>query len=443
MSQHSPTLPLLTLLALLLLAAPVRAEQIALRGATIHPVDGPAIEGGQVVIDTETGTILSVSGPDAAAPAGARVVDLSGKRLTPGLVDMWTGLGLVEVSQEPRTSDADAGGEDPVRAAFLAADAFNPAALAIAVARDSGVTSALAAPWGGLVPGQATWVELRSDGVGEQARVIAPRAAMVVDLSDGGVASLSPGEERSPSSRGQALRTLRELLEDTAHFARAPAAYDANRSRQLLTSRLDLQAMQPVLAGSLPVALRVHRADQIRRVLALSRERGLRPIIVGGAEAWKVADLLAEQQVPVVLDPLLNLPFSFEGLGARADNAALLHAAGVPIALSTFDSHNVARLRQLAGNAVRAGLSHDAALRAVTLGPATILGQGTSHGRIAPGARANLVAWSGDPFELSSDVERVWIDGVDVPLDSRQKMLLERYRTLERRAVPGGKGVQE
>lgn len=183
---------------------------------------------------------------------------------------------------------------------------------------------------------------------------------------------------------------------------------------------------------------RVNRASDIRVVLKFADEIGLRPIIVGGAEAWRVADELAARKVPVVVQPTLNLPERFEKLGARADNAALLRKAGVPVILSTFSTHNVRKLRQAAGNAVRAGMSHADALEAVTAAPARALGR-DDIGTIEAGKAADLVVWSGDPFELSTRVERLYINGEPASLDNRQQKLFERYQQLPRRDMPAGR----
>jgi imidazolonepropionase-like amidohydrolase len=164
--------------------------------------------------------------------------------------------------------------------------------------------------------------------------------------------------------------------------------------------------------------------------LQLAKEFGIRPIIAGGAEAWKVARQLAAAKVPVLVNPLLPGPTSFDKLGARDDNAALLYAAGVNVVITTSDTHNARKLRQLAGNAVRAGLPYEAALAAITRAPAEAFGMATQYGTIAPGKVANVVVWSGDPFETSSHPTAVVIRGHRVDLANRQTALLNRYRKL-------------
>jgi imidazolonepropionase-like amidohydrolase len=168
--------------------------------------------------------------------------------------------------------------------------------------------------------------------------------------------------------------------------------------------------------------------------LAFCQRHGCQALIVGGVEAWKVAPELAAAKVAVILDPLQNLPGSFDQLGATMENAARLHAAGVRIAFSNSGdgTHNARKVRQAAGNAVAHGLPWDAALAALTRSPAEIFGLGDSLGRIATGLRADLVLWSGDPLEVTSHATQVWIGGEAQPMRSRQTELRDRYRPAAR-----------
>ncbi|GAG22074.1 unnamed protein product, partial [marine sediment metagenome] len=196
----------------------------------------------------------------------------------------------------------------------------------------------------------------------------------------------------------------------------------------------------PVLAGEIPLVVQVDRASDILAVLRIAEEYGVRPVIRRGTEAWMVAEQLAERNVPVIVKPLTSLPAGFDRLGARFDNAAILHEAGVAVAVSSFQSHRAHNIGLEAGNAIRFGLPWEAALRAVTLTPAEIYGVADRHGSIEAGKVGNLVVWSGDPFELSSRAEVVIIRGVRVPRESRQLELLERYRTLDGGHPPAYRG---
>ena len=185
--------------------------------------------------------------------------------------------------------------------------------------------------------------------------------------------------------------------------------------------------MKQFLAGG-RVVFDVDRAADIVQVLAFAREHGLKPVISGGSEAWMVADRLAAAKAPVLLDTLNNLPGDFDSLGATLQNAARLHAAGVPVAFSQSGdaTHNARKVRQLAGNAVAHGMPWDAALAGLTRVPAEIFGQ-SDRGRIAVGQVADLVLWSGDPLEVTSLADQVWIDGKPVPMQTRQTLLRDRY----------------
>jgi imidazolonepropionase-like amidohydrolase len=179
----------------------------------------------------------------------------------------------------------------------------------------------------------------------------------------------------------------------------------------------------------------VARATDIRRAIEFARRQGMRTVIAGGDEAWLVADELAKANVPVLLDALSNLPSSFDTIGARLDNAALLHRAGVRIAFTQFgESHNARKIRQLAGNAVAHGLPPDVALAGLTARPAEIFGLGGERGHVARGQVADLVLWSGDPLEVTTVPEQVWINGRAVEMRSRQTELRDRY--LERLRAP-------
>ncbi len=390
------------------MSATLLAAVLVITGGTLHPGDGPPVENATIVI--ADGVVRSV-GSGAPAPAGATVIDAKGKVITPGLVDPFTALGLVEIWGVDDARDVDAGGADPVRAAFRAVDAFDPDSAVIPVQRAHGVTLVASAPAGGLVSGQIGVFSL------------GPTPGPVAD-SVGIVAAL--GADPS-GSRGARMLKLRELLDDARAYRANRRAFEENRFRRTSAGRLDLEAMIPVVEGRKPLFVHVQRAADIRALLRVAAEEKVRVVVVGGAEGWRVADELARAKVPVIVDPSDNLPSTFDMVYARADNAALLEKAGVPVLLSTFSVHNVRKLRQWAGNAVRAGLPPAAALSAITARAADAFGA-TDRGRIAPGKVADLVVWSGDPFELSSRVEHLILGGGEVPTTHRQRALFDRHR---------------
>lgn len=403
------------------------AETIAITGARVHPVSSPPIESATVVI--EDGRIAAV-GTDVAIPAGARLVDGRGKVVTPGLLDSSSGIAAVEIGAYDDTTESRVE-DDRITAAFGVVDGLNPWATNVAVNRVDGITRAVVMPRPGesLIAGQAALISLRPLASPDP-RAMVERApvAMVAALG-------SRGARLAGGARAAALLALRESLEDARDFAANRRAFDGAARRDYALSRLDLEALAPVVRGELPLAVTVDRASDILAALRFADEQRLKLVLVGGAEAWMVARELAESKVPVILNPMSNLP-DFESLGTTLENAARLAKAGATVAFASFDAHNARDLRHAAGSAVAYGMPWDAALAAVTAVPARIWGIEDRYGTLEPGKVADLVIWSGDPFELLTSAEHVFIDGREVPADTRQRELLERYRRLDQELPP-------
>jgi imidazolonepropionase-like amidohydrolase len=400
-------------------AAPV-PEVVAIEGATVWRAPGDKLEGATIVL--RDGKVAAL-GKDVKAPADARRIDGRGLVVTAGLVDAYTTVGLVEIDLEESFNDgALRADDDQVHAAFRAVDAYNAQSVAIPVARAGGVTSVLAAPSGGLVSGASAWMALADATRPGDVTVLAP-AAMHMALGN-------RARGAAQNSRGMAVERARELFADAREYGKRKGAYEKNQTRRFAASRLDLEALAPVLAGRLPLVVRADRASDIEAALALQKEHKLRLVIAGGAEAWQLADALAAAKVPVILNPTQNLPESFEQLHVRDDGAAILARAGVTVVISTLgEQSNVRTLRQIAGIAVAWGLTWDQALAAVTTAPASIFGKSAEgRGTLAVGAVADVVVWTGDPFELSTRPAHVFVRGVEQSLRTRQTLLLERYR---------------
>jgi imidazolonepropionase-like amidohydrolase len=407
----------------LVTVAPAHAQTVAITGGTVYPVSGPAIQNGTVLM--RDGKIVAV-GADVAVPAGAQRIDASGKIVTPGFIDASTTLGLVEIGGEPETRDANAKGTDAIAASFRAWDGLNSESVNWAPARNEGITSAVVLPSGGLIAGGAAMVDL-VDGSATQMIRHAP-VAMVGQIDN------PRGAETG--ARGELIGKLRNLIEDVKFYQAHRADYDRSASRSLSAPRADLEAMIPVVEGKLPLAIDANRVDDIEGALRLAKEYNLKIIIMGGAEAWLAASDLAAAHVPVVAGAMNNIPSSFQTLNQRQENLGILSKAGVPVAIignngdGDEELFNVRNVKYEAGNAVSYGMTHDAALRAVTLTPAEMFGVADHVGSLQPGRDANVVIWSGDPFEFSTRAEHVYIHGRDVIAPSRQDMLTQRYKTL-------------
>ena len=401
-------------------AAHALAQPIAIVGARVYPVSGPPIENATVVIDN--GAIKEV-GAKVAVPSGATRIEGKGKWVTPGLIHAASALGLVEIGAVPDANDASAKGDRSVAASFRAWDGLNPETVLWEPARNEGVTSVVVAPGGrGLISGQAAIVDL-SDG---------SRAGLLRRAPAAMFGQLSSAEGAGASARGELVQRFRELIGDVRAFAARRDDYDAGNSRDLSARRVDLEAMIPVVEGRLPLVVSVNRAADIETALDLARELNVTIMILGGAEAWKLAGRLATEKVPVLTGALDNIPSSFATLGSRQENAGLLAKAGVPLIIvgNPGEAFNVRNIRQEAGNAVAYGLPWEAALRAVTLTVAEQFGVADRVGSLQAGRDANVVVWSGDPFEFATVAEHVFVRGRSVKQPSRQDELTERYKKL-------------
>ena len=401
-------------------AVPAVAQTVAITNGTVYPVSGPSIPNATVLI--KDGVIVAV-GARVNIPADARRIDATGKVVTPGLINSVTELGIVEVDQVRDTKDDTAKGSNNISASFRVWEGLNPASAIFAPTRNGGITTAIITPHGGLISGQAAVIDLLP---GHAADIIR-RAPVAM------VAQIDSPNDAGTSARGELLGKLRVLLEDVRFYAQHRADYDRAAARSLSASRADLEAMIPVIEGKLPLVLEANRVDEIDAALSLARDFDLKLMIVGGAEAWLTADRLAAAQVPVLTGAMSNIPASFAALNQRQENAGLLRRAGVRVALVATSNTDVTRfnarnLKYEAGNAVAYGMSHDDALRAVTLTPAELFGVSDRIGSLQAGRDANVVVWSGDPFEFSTRVEHVFIRGREVLEPSRQDMLIERYK---------------
>ncbi|MAW79946.1 MAG: hypothetical protein CMI63_06885 [Parvularcula sp.] len=407
-------------------AAAAHAQTVAIMNGQVHTVSGGVIEEGDVII--RDGRIAQV-GADLSAPAGATVIDASGKVVTPGLFSPISSIGLVEIGAVADSNDATPAPQSPtddfpLGASLNAIDAYNPSSSLIPVNRAGGVTRALMAPNPGtsIFGGRAAVIDLS----GRANSVTRAEAAQYVAMGQ-------QGSDRSGGTRMGAWAQLRDYLDEARSYHANPNDYIRRPHGRFAVS--DLKALGPVIDGEQPLIVSVNSANDIRTLIRLKNTYRLNVIIHGGSEAWRVAEELASANIPVITDALYNLPGEFEDIDATLQNAARLNEAGVKI--SFYDgAHNIRLIRQHAGNAVAEGLPFDAGLAAITLNPATMYGLGDQLGSLEAGKIADVVVWDGDPLEVTTRPEAVFINGRRQDLNNRQKMLMERYRDLERGDLP-------
>jgi hypothetical protein len=386
------------------------AQDFVIRGATVHTSSAKGtLKNTDVLV--RAGLIAAI-GSDAAAP-GVTVIDAKGRDLTAGLFGGLTDIGLEEIAEENQTIDSTLNLKAPAweqqwRPELDVTLAYNPRSIVIPVTRVEGVTWTVLTPGAGdsIIGGQGAAVTLD----GRYDAVLAGSRSLFVQMGAQG-ASVAGGTRAAEYM----------LLEQAIREARAtgPVAQGA------LLHAAGKETLARYLAGG-RVLFQVDRAADILEVVEFALRNGMKPVILGGDEAWLVAKELAKANVPVILNPLDDLPADYDRLASSLENAARLHNAGVRIAFSSGDTPQARLTRQLAGNAVAHGLPWDAALAAITSTPAEIFGL-TTRGRIAVGQVADLVLWSGDPLEVSSLADQVWIAGRPIDMKSRQTELRDRY----------------
>ncbi|WP_295637669.1 amidohydrolase family protein [Novosphingobium sp.] len=437
------------------IAAPT---DFAITNATVVLGDGSApIPEGTVVV--RSGKVVA-AGANVSVPAGVSVIDGSGKWVSPGMVVAVTDLGLLDVGAVENSNDSGAR-KSPFSAALDVSAAIDPEAMPIRVSRTGGVTRTAVAPSAesSIFAGQGAYVDLAASGN----TIDRPRAFQYVELGE-------RGGRLAGGSRVSAQAILRNALREARDFARRagptgarrgtatvgsvqPASPEAGRIAEsdvargtdVQLTRADAAALVPVVNGTQPLFVHVERMADLRQTLALSHEfPALRLVIVGAAEGWRVADEIAAAHVPVIASGITDLPGAFETMAATQSNIGRMVRAGVRVAIGNmFDNDQPRYARQYAGNLVAltrlpgaTGLTWGQAFAAISSVPAEIMGEGAHFGSLLPGHAADVVVWDGDPLELGSGAERVFIDGVEQPLDNHQTRLRTRYRHPQEGALP-------
>lgn len=406
----------------------------AITHAKIFTLAGAPIEDGTLVI--RDGKIAAV-GSDAAVPAGAEVIDAKGLQIYPGLFDAVTQMGLREIGAVSATVDTtETGMFNPD---VVAAEAILPSSEHIKVTRAAGITEVLAVPSSGgfdtggsesVLGGQASAIHLTGWTISEM--LINKSVGMVLNWPEIQTQTFdfsTFSRKRKPYSEAnleyeKQIAELTNWLDRARHYAQAmghggPADYERD---------LKLEALVPVVRGTQPALVFADEARDIRNAAEFCEEQKLKMILVGGAEAYKVKDLLRSKNIPVILRPTLTEPLEEDDPYDRLlTQPAELASAGVKFAIASFDNSFARRLGQQAANAVAYGLPYDQGLKAVTLYPAQILGLSDQLGTLETGKLANLIVTTGDPLELTTDVRYLFIKGQLTSMDNKQLELYNKY----------------
>ena len=424
----------LTCAATAFVTMPAAAQTVAITGGKVVIGDGSApVEGGTVVL--RDGKVVA-AGAGVAVPAGAQVVDATGRWVTPGLFAGFSRLGLIEVEGVRETNDTSANSGD-FSAAIDIVPAINAKVTPVAVNRAAGITRAVVAPStpASIFAGMGAVIDLGDD----YNSVTKPRAFQFVELGE-------TGSAKAGGSRASAFLEFRNGLIEARDFSTGQRGVAAHPHDALL-NRQDVAALVPVVKGEIRLLVHVERSADILNVLKLREEfPALRLVLVGASEGWLVADQIAAARVPVIASALNDLPSDFEKTAATQSNIGRMKRAGVTVAIGMIndsDAHKLHYSPQYAGNLVAlqrvpgaTGLTWDQAFAAITSGPAQAIGVDAMLGSLQPGRQGDVVIWDGDPLELSSAPVRVMIDGVQQPLDNRQARLRDRYRTPQEGALP-------
>ena len=403
----------------------------AISNVRIVTVSGPDIENGTLVI--RDGKIEAV-GANISVPAGAQTIDGRGLSVYPGMIDAGTNMGLVEVPQGANgTVDlSEAGDLNPNAKAIIA---VNPHSAHIAVTRVEGITNTLTAPTGGLISGQAALINLLGTAPKEMA--VVPQIALVINyprLGGGGGGFGGPPPPinlaETLTANERQLEEIRKILRDAEAYGRAQDAYAKDKSLPRPDRNVVLEPLVPYVRGEQPVIFRAEREAEIRGAIRFADEMKLKPIILGGNDASKVASLLKEKNVPVILTGILSLPpREDDAYDSLYENPAKLQQAGVRFCISTGDAGpEVRNLAQYAGMAAAFGLSKADAVKLVTLYPAQILNVADRLGSIEVGKMANLVVTDGDLLEIRTHIKYLLIDGRPVVLTSRHTELNDAFK---------------
>lgn len=410
------------------------AQTIVLRGGRLLTISHCAIENGVLVM--ENGKIAAVGAADSVkVPKNARVLDVTGMTVYPGLIDSETHLGLTEISLDTTTNDLEET-SDAIMPHMHVYDAFHAESDLIPVTRMNGVTDAVVAPQThDTLPGQDSFVQL--DGRSSDEMLLVRDIALPLNFTGRQRRNETFQSAKFPQTRMGMAAQLRQAFIDAQDYAQKLADYDKKSAdwqkekkgdKPSLPKRdLKLEALLPYLAGKRPVVLAAEEPSDLETALGLAREFNLKVILNHVSHSQILLDKIAATKLPVIVGPIYEQPKDDERYDSVYRLPAELAQRGVKIAFASYEEHNARNLPYQAGYAVAFGLPHDEAMKALTLNPAEIWGVADRLGSLDAGKSATVVVADGDPLELKTDVKRVFIAGREVPLESRQTRLRDEY----------------
>ncbi len=411
--------------AVLLHCPTVHAESLVLVGATIHTVSGETIANGQVLL--RDGKISAVG--KSVPTTGAKIVSLEGQHLYPGIIALNTDLGLVEIDAVRSTVDVrEAGDYTPDVYSWLA---VNPDSELLPVARANGISYFEPVPAGSVVAGQSGLLAM--DGWTTEQMVVKKSIALHVYWPVTGLDTTPKEKSRNPakwkSLEDQDKDRREKLRELDDFFAEAKAYAKARKGTNVFSPVPAWEAMLPVVSGETPVTIHADDVRQIRAAVSWATTNGVRMILAGGLDAWRIADLLATHNIPVVFSHTFTLPQrETDGYAVNYSAPGVLSKAGVKVAFTGGGASLVKNMPYAAAQAVAFGLSPDEALKSLTLYPAQMAGMGERLGSVETGKDATLFAADGDVLDIRSNVKHIWIAGKEVSLENRHTRLYEKYR---------------
>lgn len=398
-----------------------QSQPILLQGGDLYTVANGVMAGTDLLF--ENGRITQI-GVGITPPDNTLVIDVSGKRVYPGLIDLGTTLGLIEIGEVRATNDQTERGR--VTPEVTAQSAYNPDSELLPTVRSNGITTVLVIPGGSLIQGRSSLMNL--DGWTREDAAEVPVAALHLTWPRTRIVNAWWMERSAEEQQVENAKNREELAKA---FSDARAYYDARKADPTIPVDLRWDAMAPIFDGTLPVIIYANDVRQIEQAVAFGEKWKLHYIIAGASEAFRALDLLQEHHVPVIVRRVLDMPpRQDDAYDAAFTLPHLLQQHEIPFAIATFSSWASANLPFHAGMAAAFGLSKEDALRSITLTPAELLGVDTELGSLEVGKKATLVVTSGDIMDMmaSRGVEMMYIGGRKVDLNNRHKELYEKYR---------------